>query len=74
LSGHALKHDPIAAYVWFRLAEWGGNASAGREMKNVESQLSSRQRREADARASAWIRRHTAPPPRNENAAAALQH
>ena len=73
LSGHALRHDPVAAYVWFRLAEWGGNTTARSEMQRVESQLTAGQIRKADARASEWIRRHTVPAARNESAAADVQ-
>lgn len=73
LAGRALRRDPEAAYVWFRLSEWGGNQTARSEIQHVESQLTPRQVRRSEARASEWIRRHTAPSTTNENAAADVQ-
>ena len=73
LSGRALRRDPVTAYVWFRLAEWGGNTTAQSEMQHVKSELTTRQLRRAEARASEWIRRHTAAAARSENAAADVQ-
>jgi hypothetical protein len=70
LSGRALRRDPVSAYVWFRLSEWGGDNNARIEIQDVQSQLTAAQVREAEARASDWIRRHTAPTANKENAAA----
>src|ERR1051326_186057 len=60
-TGGALPRDPVAAYVWFELAEWGGNRDAGRSMQQLQSQMTPEQLRDAQARASAWIRRHSPP-------------
>ena len=66
-AGGALPRDPVAAYVWFELAEWGGDKNAQKSMQQLQSQLSAEQLRDAKARASAWIRRHTAPSTRSPN-------
>jgi len=61
LAGRALRRDPVAAYFWFSLSEWGGNAQARTPMQQLESQLSPKELRAAKSRASTWIRRHSAP-------------
>jgi len=67
LAGRALARDPIAAYTWLELAEWGGNADARVAMQQLESQLTPSQLRQAKSRTSNWIRRHSSPSARNEN-------
>jgi TPR repeat protein len=67
LDGHALGRDPVAAYVWFALAEWGGDANARVPMQQLESQLTRAELRDAKARASTWIRRHSAPAAQKQN-------
>lgn len=67
LSGHALRHDLVAAYVWFKLSEWGGDPDAKAEIEAVKSQLTPKQVGQAETRASDWIRRHSATTTRTDN-------
>jgi TPR repeat protein len=61
-SGQALPRDAVSAYVWYSLADWGGDAKARDRLKELEQQLTPQQLGEAKSRAAAWIRRHTTRP------------
>lgn len=58
-TGTALPHDAVSAYVWYALAEWGGDTKARDRLKELDSQLTPDQLAEAKSRAATWIRRHT---------------
>jgi TPR repeat protein len=70
-AGGTLPKDPVAAYVWFALSDWGGNKNARQPMQQLQSQMSQEQLRDARSRASTWMRRHTATPVPNPEAEAA---
>ena len=70
LEGHALPRDPVAAYMWFALSEWGGNPNARKSMRQLGSQLTPAELRDAKSRASAWIRQHRSTAAQKENPSA----
>ena len=53
--GRALPHDAVSAYVWYALAESGGETKARARLRELESQLTPAQLAQAKSRVATWI-------------------
>jgi TPR repeat protein len=57
-NGVGIESDKVTAYMWFLLAELGGEKRSTVAKSELAAKMTSDQRSEASARASQWLRRH----------------